>query len=254
MVRLPAMPNVPAVILAAGLGKRLASLTDGGPKALLDLHGRSLLDRAIDALRAAGFRHVVIVTGHAADRIRPLLANAPEGMTLTERWNPDYAVANNVVSILCAADAVEGGFVLLNCDITFDASILRDVAELASGNWLVVDGDEPLGAEEMKVALDDQGFLARISKLLDPDTSVGEYIGICRFDAAGTATVLASARRLVAAGSTDLYYEDAMDQAAADLAMRVAWTRRRAWTEIDDVVDYRRALQVAADLDAEDMA
>lgn len=241
---------VPAVILAAGLGKRLASLTDGGPKALLELNGRTLLDRAIEALRRAGYREVVVVTGHAAERIRPTLAAAPEGMTLVERWNPEYATANNIVSILAAADAIEDGFTLLNCDITFDASILQDVADLRTGNWLVVDGDEPLGHEEMKVALDDQGILTRISKLLDPATSVGEYIGICRFDAAGTSSLLASARRLVAAGSTDLYYEDAMDAAAADLAMRPSWTRNRAWTEIDDEVDYRRALQVAAALDA----
>ena len=250
MLTLPAMPTVPAVILAAGLGKRLSSLTNGGPKALLELNGRTLLDRAIDALREAGYTEVIVVTGHAAERIRPALAAAPKGMTLVERWNPDYATANNIVSILAAADAVSDGFTLLNCDITFDASILRDVAALATGNWLVVDGDEPLGQEEMKVALDDQGRLTRISKLLDPTTSVGEYIGICRFDAEGTATLLASARRLVQAGSTDLYYEDAMDAAAADLAMRVSWTRNRAWTEIDDEADYRRALQVAAQLDA----
>ena len=241
---------VPAVILAAGLGKRLASLTNGGPKALLEVNGRTLLERAIAALGDAGFREVIVVTGHAAERIRPVLAAPPDGMRLVERWNPDYATANNIVSILSAADAVGGGFTLLNCDIAFDASILRDVAGLDGGNWLVVDGDEPLGQEEMKVTLDENGHLARISKLLDPSLAVGEYIGICRFDAAGSATVMASARRLVAEGSTDLYYEDAMDAAAADLAMRASWTQRRLWTEIDDDADYRRALQVTAELDA----
>jgi L-glutamine-phosphate cytidylyltransferase len=241
---------VPAVILAAGLGRRLASLTNGGPKALLELNGRTLLERAIAALQDAGFREVIVVTGHAVERIRPVLAAPPDGMMLVERWNPDYATANNIVSILTAADAVGGGFTLLNCDIAFDASILQDVARLESGNWLVVDGDEPLGHEEMKVTLDDNGHLARISKLLDPAQAVGEYIGICRFDAAGTAVVMASARRLVAAGSTDLYYEDAIDAAAADLAMRASWTQGRLWTEIDDDADYRRALQVTADLDA----
>ena len=60
---------------------------------------------------------------------------------------------------------------------------------------------------------------------------------------------MASARRLVDAGSTNLYYEDAMDAAAADLALRACWTRRRAWTEIDDEDDYQRALRVAAELD-----
>ena len=240
---------VPAVILAAGLGKRISDRTNGGPKALLEVHGRTLLARSIEALHDAGFSSVIVVTGHASDMIRPSLANPPAGMVIDERWNPDYATANNIVSVLTVADLVSDGFCLLNCDITFDPSILVDVAALDSGNWLVVDGDEPLGHEEMKVILDEDGVLTRISKLLDPSLSAGEYIGICRFDATGAATLMASARRLVAAGSTNLYYEDAMDAAAADLALRACWTGRRAWTEIDDEDDYQRALRVAAELD-----
>ena len=239
---------VPAVILAAGLGKRISDRTNGGPKALLELDGRTLLARSIEALHRAGFSSVIVVTGHASEMIRSSLANPPAGMVIDERWNPDYATANNIVSVLTVADLVRDGFCLLNCDITFDPSILVDVAALESGNWLVVDGDEPLGHEEMKVILDEKGVLTRISKLLDPSISAGEYIGICRFDAAGADTLMASARRrLVNAGSTNLYYEDAMDAAAADLALRACWTERRAWTEIDDEDDYQRALRVAAE-------
>jgi len=240
---------VPAVILAAGLGKRISARTNGGPKALLDVHGRTLLDRSLDALGAAGFKDVLVVTGHAAEAVRPTLADASRGLTITERWNPAFDTANNIVSALTVEDAVRDGFCLLNCDIVFDPSILVNIASLETGNWLVVDGDEPLGQEEMKVALDERGVLRRISKLLDPAVSAGEYIGICRFDAVGAATLMASARRLVADGATHLYYEDAMDAAAGDLNLRVSWTDLRAWTEIDDEDDYQRALRVAAKLD-----
>ncbi len=240
---------VPAVILAAGLGKRISARTNGGPKALLDLHGRTLLDRSLGALASAGFGEVIVVTGHAADAVRTTLGSPPHGLAVSERWNAEFATANNIVSVLTVGDVVRDGFCLLNCDITFDPSILADVAALDTGNWLVVDGDEPLGQEEMKVEVDDRGVLTRISKLLDPETAAGEYIGICRFDTGGAATLMASARRLVDAGATNLYYEDAMDAAAADLELRVSWTLGRAWTEIDDEDDYRRALRVAAGLD-----
>jgi choline kinase len=243
-------PTVPAVILAAGLGRRIASLTNGGPKALLELDGRTLLDRTIVALRRARFSEVVVVTGHAAERIRSSLGPRVAGMEIIERWNPDFDSANNIVSLLAAGDRIGAGFCLLNCDIVFHPSILEDVAGLEAGNWLVVDGDEPLGAEEMKVTLDDKGVVTRISKSLDPALAVGEYIGILRFDATGAALLQAAARRLVLEGGRDLYYEDAIDAAAADLAVRVAWTHGRPWTEIDDDDDYRRALRVAAELDA----
>jgi L-glutamine-phosphate cytidylyltransferase len=240
---------VPAVILAAGLGSRIAARTNGAPKALLELNGRTLLARSLDALAQTGFREVVVVTGHRADLIRAAIVDAPEGMVVSERWNSQFDRTNNIVSVLSIADLTERGFCLLNCDITFDPSILLDIAALETGNWLAVDGDEPLGQEEMKVIVDGDGVLTRISKLLDPARSAGEYIGICRFDAAGATALMESARRLVANGGTGLYYEDAMDSAAAGLRLRPSWTAGRAWTEIDDEDDYQRALRVAAVID-----
>ena len=246
---MPERPMVPAVILAAGLGRRIAALTNGGPKALLELHGRTLLDRSLDALRLARFSEVIVVTGHAAERIRPTLAIPLPGMTVTERWNSEFASANNIVSMLSVGDLVGDGFCMLNCDITFDPSILVDLAALDTGNWMVVDGDELLEAEEMKVRLDDRRAVTRVSKSIEPSTAVGEFIGISRFDAAGAATLMESARRLVSDGASHLYYEDAIDAAATDLAVSVLWTRNRPWTEIDDDADYQRALGVAARLD-----
>jgi choline kinase len=240
---------VPAVILAAGLGQRIAHRTGGSSKALLEVGGRSLLERSLDALEAAGFGEVIVVTGHAAEAVRPVLASRTGRLTVTERWNPRYATANNIASVLAVEDMVGDGFCLLNSDIVFDPSIVLDMVAVESGSWLVVDRDEPLGDEEMKVMLDEADTLSRISKALDPRTSAGEYIGICRFDARGTAVLMASAHRLVDAGGTNLYYEDATDAAATALAMRVVWTRHRAWTEIDDETDYRRAVDVAARLD-----
>ena len=53
-----------AVILAAGMAKRLRPLTDNTPKCLLDVKGRSLLERSMDALKGAGIQEFVIVTGY----------------------------------------------------------------------------------------------------------------------------------------------------------------------------------------------
>lgn len=243
------MPMVPAVILAAGFGRRIASISGGGPKALLPLHGRSLLERSLDGLAAAGFERVVVVTGHGADEVDGRLAERADGLAVSTVFNEAYASGNNILSMLAAESVGAGGFCLLNSDIVFEPSILADLRGLEAGNWLVLDGDEPLGAEEMKVTLDSAGRVLRISKQLVPAESAGEYIGIARFDATGAATLMASAARLVAGGGHDLYYEDAIDAAAADLAVGILWTRRRPWTEIDDDVDYRRALEVAASID-----
>jgi choline kinase len=125
------------------------------------------------------------------------------------------------------------------------------VLSRGSGVCLAVDGDEELGAEEMKVAVDGAGTLVRISKQLDPAASVGEYIGIVKFDAPGAAIVLESARALVRDGGEQLYYEDAIDRAAGRLGAQLVFTAGVPWTEIDDEADYRRAIEVASRLDGE---
>jgi choline kinase len=247
---LPADPRaVPALILAAGVGKRLEAINAGRPKAMVELGGRTLLERALAALEACGWPRAIVVTGHAAGTIDDFL-EARDGVIQVETvHNPRYAETNNIVTMLSAAEHLASGFCLLNSDIVFGTAVLREVLAHVEGVWLAVDGDEKLGEEEMKVQLDDAGRLIRISKLLDPAASVGEYIGIVKFDAPGAAVVLDSARRLVRDGGENLYYEDAMDRAAERLGARPVLTRGVPWTEIDDEADYRRAIEVAARLD-----
>ncbi|MBA2275197.1 MAG: phosphocholine cytidylyltransferase family protein [Chloroflexi bacterium] len=239
-----------AVILAAGVGRRLAPLTDDRPKALVEVEGGTFLERALLAVGAAGFERVVIVTGHRADMIEAAVRDGGWPFDVRCVLNPRYATANNIVSFLAVEEDVRDGFCLLNSDIVFDASILHDVASAGQGCWLAVDVDEPLGAEEMKVEVDGQGLVRRISKGLPAATSAGEYIGIARFEAAGAAAVIHHARQLVADGQTHLYYEDAFDRAAAEVSIGTVSVKGRAWTEVDDLVDFERAVQVARALGA----
>ena len=57
------------MVLAAGLGTRMRPITDRIPKALVTLHGRTLLDHAIDRLEAAGVEHVVVNAHYKADQV-----------------------------------------------------------------------------------------------------------------------------------------------------------------------------------------
>ena len=61
--------SVKAMILAAGLGTRLKPLTDTRPKALLEINGRTLLERSITHLAIAGVREIIINVHHFADQI-----------------------------------------------------------------------------------------------------------------------------------------------------------------------------------------
>jgi len=70
---------VRALILAAGYGERLRPLTDHTPKPLIEVNGRTLIERHLEALAAADFSDVVINVAHLADAIRRFIGSG-------ERW------------------------------------------------------------------------------------------------------------------------------------------------------------------------
>ena len=233
------------MILAAGAGRRLAPLTDDRPKPMVEIDGTPILGPMLDALHDAGFRDVAIVTGHRADLIDAFLDRHPTQLRIRRVRNDAYATTNTVGSFAVASELLVDGFCLLNGDLVFDPSILVDVGAAGPGVHLVTDLDEPLGDEEMKVQLDGDGCIRHVSKRLPTESGIGEFTGISRFDAAGAGPMIDAARRMMADGRGDAYYEDAFNLVAGSLRARVLPTKGRAWTEIDDMADYERAVGVA---------
>ena len=64
------MENITGVILAAGRGSRMKSLTDEKPKCLLNLAGKSLLFWQIEALRKAGINNILVVSGYKGELLQ----------------------------------------------------------------------------------------------------------------------------------------------------------------------------------------
>ncbi|MGH6729260.1 MAG: nucleotidyltransferase family protein, partial [Sphingomicrobium sp.] len=71
-----------AMIMAAGLGTRMRPLTERVPKPLIAVHGKALLDHALDRLRAAGVEKVVVNVHYLADAIEDHLAANANGLDI----------------------------------------------------------------------------------------------------------------------------------------------------------------------------
>ncbi len=80
MMPFPAPSHAPshAMVLAAGLGLRMRPITEHTPKPLVEIGGRSMLDRALDHLAAAGIQHLVVNTHWLPEKIQSHLAGRPE--------------------------------------------------------------------------------------------------------------------------------------------------------------------------------
>src|SRR3954449_5561180 len=157
------------MVLAAGAGRRLESLTEDLPKTLLPVDGeRTILDIAIGNLARAGLERVVVVTGYAADRIaeRQAALEARHGVALELVFNPRAEEWNNAYSLWCAREHFGRGVLLCNGDTVHPPSVERTLLDARDGHELLiaVDQSKPLGEEEMKVHVSDAGMLERIHK------------------------------------------------------------------------------------------
>ena len=237
------------VVLAAGPGRRLQPLTDALPKTLLPVAGeRTILDLAVANLRAAGVDDVVIVTGFAAERIEehaPALERE-HGVSIRLVENDRAEEWNNAYSLWLARDAFADGTLLVNGDTVHPAGVERTLlGARGPGVLLALDAAKRLGVEEMKVELDGDRAVRRISKELDPDAAEGEYIGVALIEAtAGDA--LADALEATWRRDPSLYYEDGF-QELADRGgeVGVAPIGEVEWVEVDNHADLARAREIA---------
>ena len=238
------------MVLAAGAGRRLESLTQDLPKTLLPVDGeRTILDVALGNLRRAGLETVVVVTGYAAERVAERQAALEErhDVKLELVFNPKAEEWNNAYSLWCAREHFAQGVLLCNGDTVHPPEIEerllagRGHAELV----IALDDAKPLGEEEMKVLLDGDGLLRGINKAHDPAAAAGEYIGLTLIEPAA-ADGLAEALEATWRRDPGLYYEDGF-QEYADRGGRVgvASVGGLEWVEVDDQADLERAREVA---------
>jgi len=238
------------MVLAAGAGKRLGSLTEDLPKTLLEVDGeRTILDVALGNFATVGLDEAVIVTGFAAERVDERLEALSDryGLTLRTVFNPKALEWNNAYSLWCAREEFGRGVLLANGDTVHPASVQESLLACRNGDDLVIalDQAKTLGHEEMKVHLTDEGLLDAINKSLDPASAQGEYIGVTLIEphAAG---LLGEALQATFERDPQLYYEDGF-QVFADRGGRVrgAAIGEVAWVEVDDDSDLARAREVA---------
>ena len=238
------------MVLAAGAGRRLQPLTDDLPKTLLPVEGeRTILDVCLGNLRQVGLEHVVVVTGFAAHRVTDI---APElerrhNLTIELLFNPRAEEWNNAYSLWCAREHFAKGVLLVNGDTVHPVGVEESVLAARGSDDLVlaVDREKPLGEEEMKVKVSDQGHVQHITKLMDASEAQGEYIGVTLIEPAA-AGPLTEALETTWKRDPDLYYEDGF-QEFADRGGLVGTAPIGTvdWVEVDDHADLARAREVA---------
>lgn len=230
------------VILAAGMAKRLRPLTDERPKCLLSVGERTLLERTVDAQRAAGITEWVVVTGYRQEMIRSFLKEHYPQLVFHFIDNPDYAHNNNIFSLWLTRPYTDGkDFLLMDSDILFDPQILPRVLS-EEGSVLALNRHE-LGEEEIKVIVDADNRVTEISKVCSISQAIGESVGVEKMTASySTALFRELEQMIVHEGLIDIFYERAFERLIPQgHTFRIVDTTDLFSIELDTVEDFENA-------------
>ena len=170
-----------AVILAAGVSKRLRPLTDTTPKCLLNIGNKNLLHRTLENIISNGLNDFIFVTGYRENMIKDYLSENFSNLNITYITNPDYENNNNSYSLWMTKDYVKNDMLLLDSDILFDAGIIAKLINSGHDNCLAVHLSPKLDEEQIKVTVDGNNRIIEIGKEVEISKAIGESIGIEKF-------------------------------------------------------------------------
>lgn len=243
--------KIKAIIVAAGRDKRLEPFNEDLPKCMLEVKGKTILERQIENIRECGINDIIIIKGY-----RQELINIPN---VKYYINNDFENTGIVSSLFFAREEMNSDFIFLYSDIIFDKRLLEKLLKNNAEVCLVADLDwkkrykervkRPTGEVELIKVTEDH--ITGIGKNIDPKTAHGEFIGLAMFSKKGAhnlkecyknALKQYKNKKFHEASSIEKAYFTDMIQEIIDNDFQINHLDVYGdWMEIDTFEDYRKA-------------
>jgi phosphoenolpyruvate phosphomutase len=255
--------KITAIIPAAGFEKQLLPLIEDKPKCLLDIKGKTILERAVGALNDANIKEIAVVRGYKKEAIA--LPN------IRYYDNDRYEETGELFSIFCAEGEMKGRTIVLYGDIMFDSPILEkllkspsDIAVVVDLAWqrgapashfnpdLVTFAEAPENSSHSRFVMGDEQYrVLKIGQHLPLDHAHGEFIGMAMFSEKGTQALKDCYRRSQERYKSSGFHEASsvgkasftdLIQELIDQGHRVdAVPIFKGWMEVDSFEEYQKA-------------
>ena len=249
------------IILAAGWGSRLRPLTDDRPKCMVEVKGKSIIERQLDTMRACGIKEedITIVAGYRNDVLKSRFQDTAIHFIVNE----EFETTNMVCSLMCARSLMEKeeDIIISYGDIIYGEPVFRKILEAKDDMSVIVDDgwqeywskrcENPLDDAET-LMFDQDHYLTEIGQKTTELAKVqSQYIGLMRFKGDGLKVLLdlsAEAKRrsengeiLWRTGRTyaKMYMTDLLQGLIDEGSKLRAVHIQRGWYEIDDCDDLK---------------
>lgn len=244
-----------AIILAAGMGRRLGELTGDNTKCMLKVNGVRLIDRALDCLSSIGLSRIILVVGYKGDNVKEYVGNSYKGVDIVYVDNPIYDKTNNIYSLYLAKDwLLKEDTLLLESDLIYEPAVVERIVSNPYPNLALVDKYESW-MDGTVVTLDKESKIVNfLSKKQFRYSDIDQYyktVNIYKFSQEFSASYYVPfLKAYCAALGRNEYYEQVLKVITLleDAPLKALPLAGEKWYEIDDIQD----LDIASGMFVED--
>lgn len=233
-----------ALILAAGLGSRLAPITNDRPKSMVPVNGMPILKKQINNLIENNISDITIITGYKSEVIENFVKEFYPTIKIIN--SIDYKTTNNMYSAYLARDyMIDSDFLMMNADVFYDSSVLKSLIDFEYQNAVVTDIGN-YNEESMKV-IEENGVLIEISKQISKDDALGTSIDVYKFSKeAGEIFFNKCKEYIEEKNELNLWSEIALNDCFKEINFKACPLNGR-WLEIDNLEDLKSAEELFKD-------
>ena len=229
-----------ALILAAGVSRRLYPQTYNTPKCLLEVGGKPIINYQLEALSELGINDITMIVGyHREMLVESVEKNFPE-INFKFIVNHHYFETNTAYSVYVGKEALSDQHLLMNADVVYPKKLLSKLYHSSFENVLAVD-IKSCGREEVKVIDGGQNKISAIGKDLIEDQCLGEFIGVAKFSLEFMNEFVNALGQLIEAGGKNDYFEAGIEQLLEKQLVNYVDVSEYPCLEIDFIEDLELA-------------
>lgn len=229
------------MILAAGLGSRLAEHTKDKNKCMVEVNGKSLIKRQIEALKEAGIEKIIIVCGYKKEELKNYILTEFSDSNIIFVENNDYNKTNNIYSLYLAREyLVKHDTILLEGDLIFDYSIIKKIISANQDNIMAV-SKYKIGMDGTVVTIKDHIVNSICGKNDISYNDLKEYyktINIYKLSKEFCKKkYVPTLEKYINEGKINNYYEDVFSELINETQVNAEIFENEKWYEIDNLQD-----------------
>lgn len=228
-----------AIVLAAGRGSRLGKYTEEKPKSMLELGGKTLMQRNLENLQSAGFSEVIIVVGYHHEILEEFVTQHFPAGFYKFIMNPDYTRGSGS-SLICAASEMTGDLVIVESDLLYDGEVVKRMVSPKLQQAMCL-GYFNHNRREVKLYLRN-GYIAKAQWGLPTDEeATGDWVGFTRLSSESSSMLKKLCESAQLKTGQEFSYEDFIFTLVENFSFVPVYIQDLPWIEIDNEIDLQRA-------------